>query len=115
MRLASEAVMSRTSTVAVVRSLAGVGLLVLMTGWGYPAAADQRSGAVCRSWKVVPGPDVTNAQLNAVSGASRDDVWAVGYSYSGPGPLVEHWDGTAWALVTDASPGGPLNGVVAIS
>jgi hypothetical protein len=49
-------------------------------------------------WRVVPavnpGP---SASLSGVAATSSSDVWAVGDQH---GTLVEHWDGTAWHLVT---------------
>lgn len=43
----------------------------------------------------------SNDALSAVSSASTDDVWAVGYGYSGtePGTVTEHWDGSTWSLI----------------
>jgi len=68
-----------------------------------------------RNWAPVPGPNAGNGGvLNAVSAVSANDVWAVGYSYTGAmpsslntnkHPLVEHWNGTTWSVVP--SPDGP--------
>jgi hypothetical protein len=41
------------------------------------------------------GPD---AYLTGVSAVASNDVWAVGAS--GSGPLILHWDGSAWTTVT---------------
>jgi hypothetical protein len=41
--------------------------------------------------------------LQAVSCTSASNCWAVGYYFSATGnyqTLIEHWDGTAWAIVT---------------
>ena len=48
---------------------------------------------------------------------SSSDAWAVGPTYSGPGPYVEHWDGTAWSEVSVPSIGitASLNGITAVS
>ena len=57
------------------------------------------------AWTVVPTPDsdFENA-LDAVSGTSSADVWAVGASRESVGgfydPLIEHWDGSAWTTIT---------------
>ena len=97
------------------------------------------------SWSIVPAPDVGNLtaaggdRLTAISAASSDDIWAVGYvgspvigwnpSYPGAGPevsvqtLTEHWNGNAWSIVNapdvadlDGLSGwDELTGVVAIS
>ena len=75
------------------------------------------------SWSVVstpsPGP-TSSSYLAAISCLSENDCWAVGsYSAASTGtigfgnvpignqPLVEHWDGTAWSIVT--SPPGPAD------
>lgn len=63
--------------------------------------------------------------LTSVSAISANDVWAVGrYGNHDLGPLdqtlIEHWNGTRWAVVPSPDPGGPLSdndlwGVVAIA
>src|SRR5207249_229081 len=66
----------------------------------------------------MPGNNV----LNAVSGTSSSNVWAVGYqtkryqSYPTV-PLAEHWNGTKWtvARTPPVSGSGELHGVVAIA
>ena len=51
---------------------------------------------------------------------AADDVWAVGYyedqAHVGYHPLVEHWDGTSWSIVTatDADVNNILYSVVAV-
>jgi hypothetical protein len=57
------------------------------------------------NWTVVPTPDPGGAgnHLYAVDAVSANDVWAAGQSLSSGGsdqPLVEHWDGHAWSVVT---------------
>src|SRR5207244_10649275 len=76
-----------------------------------------------RRWQFVSAPHAT-AGYNAfygIGGSSAKDVWAVGYAtprydqYT-QAPLIEHWDGSAWSVVDDATAtGGVLNGVVALS
>src|SRR5206468_2983857 len=57
-------------------------------------------------WSVYQGASTTYARvyLQAVSIASANDVWAVGYfqrtSSSNEQTLVEHWDGTQWTVVS---------------
>jgi hypothetical protein len=57
------------------------------------------------TWQVVnsPNPGVTNI-LYGMTSAGPTDVWAVGYELPAPGsffrPLIEHWDGQSWAVVT---------------
>jgi hypothetical protein len=64
------------------------------------------------SWSIVSspnGPGTSNNFFYDVSGASADDVWAVGQSsYAITGnfkPLMEHWDGSAWTTVPVRFPG----------
>ncbi len=66
------------------------------------------------SWTIVNSPNTDSAQSNFLSGVtcvSTSDCWAVGsYGdiYQGPSPqqtLIEHWDGTSWAIVSSPNPG----------
>jgi hypothetical protein len=80
------------------------------------------------SWSIVsmplePGtnPDF-EYQLSSVEAISPTNVWAVGDAVnvadpSGAASLIEHWNGTAWSIVSSPSPGtgGALNGVTASS
>jgi hypothetical protein len=54
-------------------------------------------------WSHVSSPNGTETlpnYLNAVDGASANDVWAVGSNQIGLGSeaLIEHWDGAAWSM-----------------
>jgi hypothetical protein len=60
--------------------------------------------------------------LESVAAVSRNNVWAVGFSWTGSldlRPLIEHWNGNVWRIVT--SPGlkpedrSALTGVAALS
>jgi hypothetical protein len=59
--------------------------------------------------------------LQAVSGTSPTDAWAVGSRWTGTqtSTLVEHWDGKRWTKVPSPSPGGAngsyLQGISAVS
>lgn len=78
------------------------------------------------AWTVVPSPqprpefDEIAYVLEDVSGTASDDVWAVGHRVIEQGeqlffhPLVEHWNGTEWTLMTIV-PGHSLDGVVALA
>jgi hypothetical protein len=79
------------------------------------------------SWSVVPTPTVMQpAGFGGVAAVASNDVWAVG-SQTVPGskkkdspkeePLIEHWDGTSWSVVSSPNlpQGGSLGGVTAIS
>jgi hypothetical protein len=68
-----------------------------------------------------PNPGTSGNYLNGVSAISASDVWAVG-SYTNSGSpaqtLVEHWDGTSWAIANSPNVGtnsNTLNGVAAVS
>jgi hypothetical protein len=59
------------------------------------------------SWVIVPTPNPSAFQsdLNSVTAIATNDVWAVGtYQVDSAGTVVhsfaEHWNGSAWALVT---------------
>lgn len=76
------------------------------------------------AWHRVALPTPKGAEDVAVESASADssdDVWVVGYWGGATGPplraLVEHWDGTAWSVVANATTSGygRLTGVSAVS
>lgn len=78
------------------------------------------------SWSAVPSPNVGPGSdiLDAVAGTSSTNAWAVGYSCDAscdPGStrsLVEHWNGTSWSVVTDATDtnqSNRLSSIVAVS
>lgn len=58
-------------------------------------------------WSIVPtAPAAEPAVFTAVSASGPNDVWAVGKqtqagTQNTAVPLVEHWDGTAWRVMTD--------------
>jgi hypothetical protein len=63
------------------------------------------------TWSVVPSPNVGEFDSNYLTGVSAmgaNDVWSVGYSTPlfGYRTLIEHWDGSAWAVASS-----PNNGV----
>ena len=78
-------------------------------------------------WKIVPSPNaVTDYSawnfLNAVTAISPNDIWAVGdFTDNRLGfqrhTLIEHWDGSRWAIVASPSPNKAsiLNGVTVLS
>lgn len=82
---------------------------------------DTGAGFRAVSTPQAPGDD---GSLDAVTCVSADDCWAVGSygasSENGPNlhPLVEHFDGTAWAVVPGAVPppdyGGELSAVTCV-
>lgn len=70
-------------------------------------------------WAIVPSPNLGNDfnRLDAVAAASPSDVWAVGLTRNTPSgkyrTLVEHFNGTAWAVVSSPTlgPSAELRGV----
>ena len=70
------------------------------------------------TWTIVASPIPVafgSGRLSSVSCTSASDCWAVG-SYNSPsasGVLIEHWDGSAWSIVTvaDNPPSGRLRDV----
>ncbi len=80
------------------------------------------------SWKIVSTPSPAGAAgaiLYAVSAVSATNVWAVGQYWTSGGacgsdcPLVEHWNGHKWKVVSSPRPSGAadaeLYGVSAVS
>jgi hypothetical protein len=70
------------------------------------------------AWSLTATPSLgVNAGLNAVSASSATDAWAVGFKrqsgYRGSLALYEHWNGSAWSVVS--GPGGGLGGVADLS
>jgi len=64
-------------------------------------------------WSLITSQNATqNDYLNGVACGSASDCWAVG-STSGQ-TLIEHWDGTSWAIANSPSAGG-LGGVACVS
>ncbi len=79
------------------------------------------SASSCGSWTGVPGPTPdNNGSFSGVATIASNDIWAVGYSYLNniSQTLIEHWNGTAWSIVS--SPNVPsqenaLDAVTAVS
>jgi hypothetical protein len=98
-----------------------VGYLAGSSGWN-ETLVEHWNGA---AWSVVssPHPGIGNNYLYGVAAVSANDVWAVGYYGDRGGgnrgwTLVEHWDGSAWSVVSSPSPGtfgSYLYGVAAVS
>ncbi|HLJ32215.1 MAG TPA: hypothetical protein VKU38_01120, partial [Ktedonobacteraceae bacterium] len=64
------------------------------------------------AWKIVPGANVRSGPngdvLDAVAAVSSNNVWAVGNYSTGDAnfsPLIEHWNGSKWSVVTGGSSG----------
>lgn len=85
-------------------------------------AYTQTTALQCGSWSVVASPNVSTGDtaLGAVAAVSANDIWAAGQALNDGGPdqpLVEHWDGSAWSVVTlpHTSLSGALYGITASS
>jgi hypothetical protein len=89
---------------------------VWAVGETWPATADFDSPLAEHfdgtTWTVVPLPALPSGSglLRGVAASSPDDVWAVGSELSGPADsnaatLTEHWNGTAWHVVSSPDPG----------
>lgn len=62
------------------------------------------------SWSIVPSPNATgDSILASVSVISANDIWAVGDYYDNSmslfQTLTEHWNGTAWSVVSSPNVG----------
>jgi hypothetical protein len=86
-----------------------VGHTYPQTGNDYKTLIEHWDGT---SWSIVGSPNTFSRDddyLNAVTCASASDCWAVGwyasYNLGGLGQtLIEHWDGTSWAIATSPIP-----------
>ena len=75
------------------------------------------------AWSVVSSPatPLEGSDLSGVAAISPTDAWAVGNAYSNNDnelqTLIEHWDGTSWAIVKSLSPtnGAQLFALTALS
>src|SRR5207249_168744 len=90
-------------------------------GSAYQTLIERWDGA---SWAVVASPNNSASPANALLGVTcvaAADCWAVGVYYNGSAyqTLIEHWDGTSWAIVTSpnisASPETELEAVACTS
>jgi hypothetical protein len=72
------------------------------------------------TWSIVPGPNVYGG-LSAVAAASATDIWAVGaysaiwYNSAYRRTLIEHYDGTSWAVVPSPNVPGVDNALQAVA
>ncbi len=77
------------------------------------------------SWSVVnsSGPAPLINRLKGIAAVSANNIWAVGDDTNSPAPsavyapLVEHWNGSAWSVVTSPVAGTSdfVNGIAAVS
>ncbi len=77
----------------------------------------------CGAWSVVSSPNAGSSSnfLQAVSAVSASDVWTVGGYFAMPGnnvpsqTLTEHWNGTAWSIVSSPNVGTNQNFLEGVS
>ena len=100
--------------VRLIGGVVSVTVALLMTSGGVAQAS--------APWKVLASPNVGQLSngLAAVSAFSRTDAWTVGTSQTSGADfrtLAEHWDGTAWSVVSTPDGGilDRLNGVVQLA
>src|SRR5579884_4230141 len=80
-------------------------VVLLAGGRTVQAASTSRLVHESKSWQIVSSPS-TSATYNLFSGVaafSASDVWAVGqvqYLPSPLNPIVEHWNGSTWSIVS---------------
>jgi hypothetical protein len=123
---------SQTPFFADVAALNGVSALSRTNAWAVGSYVASHESQLTltenwngRSWRQVPSPSPGGkggySQLDAVSAISAKNAWAVGNdgtSKGGPNCLTEHWNGSRWTAVPDASHGllqCELNAVTTIS
>ncbi|HJT57119.1 MAG TPA: hypothetical protein VJ761_11540 [Ktedonobacteraceae bacterium] len=80
-------------------------LFLLASARSVQAAPTSGLVSQSKSWQIVTSPSTsaTNNALTGVAAFSANDVWAVGQAQYYPSPLtpiVEHWDGSAWSIVS---------------
>lgn len=103
---------ARRRAASVTSAAAVLGLLGLpaSASASTPAAARPAVASSCRSGALVPAPSPgAYTRFWGISALAENDVWAVGVWEKGSGvviyrPLIEHWNGTAWSVVTSPRP-----------
>lgn len=89
------------------------------TATNYSTLIEQWNGSV---WSTMQSPNVSNAGnvLYGVTAVSASDVWAVGGTQYSSGsilgqPLTEHWNGTAWSIVSSPVPPEPTSNFFSVA
>jgi len=104
------------ATYAALNSLSCTGLMNCFavgqsagTGNGYRTLVEHWDGS---TWSTITSPNVVSASnvLSSVACPSAANCFAVGFTQYNPSGLVlsliEHWDGSAWSIVTHPRPSG---------
>jgi len=87
------------------------------------AFSKEAATATLKSWKVVASPNVETSDNSLTKAAvvSANDIWAVGSYVNSTNinqTLIEHWDGSAWTVVSSPNVAASynfLNGVAVVS
>src|SRR5438105_12938109 len=103
-------------------TLCSVGSFLAMLGFA-AAPPSMPLAPTAANWSIVASPNTSTTQNNllGVTCVSASDCWAVGSYVAGSGAprtLIEHWDGTAWAIVPSPNtslPNNVLSGVTCVS
>ncbi len=111
-------------------SLNGVSAVSANDIWAVGASANESIGLALTmhwdgmQWTIVPGAATHRFDIHilySVSAVSTNDVWAVGYYWLYEDesfiyrPLVEHWDGFSWSIISCPIPGLWANHLYAVS
>ena len=95
------------------RIIAAASVTLLFAGPSHSVSA-QGTG-----FHVVQSPFISNSSLSGAGAIASNDIWAVGaISGNNIQTLSEHWNGSAWSVVSSSGPGltiNKLNGIAAIS
>lgn len=106
--------------------LSGVAAITAKNVWAVGSEGNGHGGLTLvehwngSKWKVVASPNVKGSLSDSLSGVAAiaaNNVWAVGNYFDASNnqhPLIEHWNGTSWSIVSSPS-GGQLNGVAAFA
>ena len=88
-------------------------------GFHLVEAIGQNSGLTARAtfllqyqWQIVHSPG--KGSLQGVAVVSASDIWAVGVNGNYNGARIEHWNGTAWSIVSSPKSGGGLNSLAVV-
>src|SRR6266705_3222898 len=95
------------------RALRVLAMALIVTGTLAGIGSASARAAGCQSWTggQPPSPGSTDSRFRGVTVLSACNAWAVG-SQIGAGQsqtLIEHWNGSSWAVVPSPDPGGSFN------
>ncbi len=97
--------------------VASIAVLVALQSPAVQAAPTAKTRACGPAWSTVATVDVGGGdnQFLALGAMGPDDVWAGGvWNGDDYGPLLEHWNGSAWTASTAAGANGFITGIAAV-